>query len=89
MKLTHDNCRAKLHDVYEPYTASLEAETWNGDWSKVKVVEVPKVWRSNGKQYKVTFVTITLYGHPYSVKAPRGCDVNCYGNGCTSIEYYD
>lgn len=88
MKLDKNNCRSSyLSNVCG--TASIEAATWSGDWSKVRVVEVPKVWREDGKQYKVTFVTISLYDnlYPFIVKAPRGCTVNAHN--ASSVEYYD
>lgn len=93
MKLNKDNCLATCYEFYSGNTASLEAKTWDSSFPKARVIEVPKVWRENGKQYKVDFVTISagsisaLEGVDFVVKAPRGCRVNC--PYASEIEYYD
>lgn len=91
MKLNKDNCIATCSD--QQSNAILEAMTWDSSFPKARVIEVPKVWRENGKQYKVDFVTISagpfsaLEGIDFTVKAPRGCSVNCHWTN--RIEYYD
>lgn len=87
MKLNKDNCRLSFYNDWEG-TAHLEAMTRDSSFHKARVIEVPKVWRENGKQYKVDFVAIMgLEDVDFIVKAPRGCSVCC---GCASkIEYYD
>ncbi len=94
MKLNKDNCYSYyLNDYDGERTCSLKAETWRDDFPKARVIEVPKVWREDGKQYKVTRISIgggpgtPLDGIPFIVKAPRGCDVSCVY--CERIEYYD
>lgn len=91
MRLNKDNCNANCYDSLG--TASLEAETWRSSFPKARVIEVPKIWRENGKQYKVTNAHISggvatvLDGTSFIVKAPIGCDVNC--PWAERIEYYD
>jgi len=86
MRLNKDNCHANCYDTLG--TAILEANTWDSSFLKARVIEVPKIWRENGKQYIVDFVTIAVYSElKYTVKAPRGCTVN--SSGAYKIEYYD
>lgn len=93
MKLNKDNCRATCYEYYSGNTASLEANTWDSSFPKARVIEVPKIWRENGKQYKVDYVFIdagslsVLEGVDFVVKAPIGCTVNC--PWASKIEYYD
>lgn len=91
MKLNKDNSYASLSSYSNE--ASLTAETWKDSFPKARVIEIPKVWREDGKQYKVTYASISgsgetvLYGTSFIVKAPSGCSVNCpYAE---RIEYYD
>lgn len=90
MKLNKDNCVATCYDMG---TASLEAKTWDSGFPKARVIEVPKVWREDGKQYRVDHVYISggsntaLEGVDYVVKAPRGCSVT--SSFASKIEYYD
>lgn len=91
MKLNKDNSWATFSSYSNE--ASLNAETWKDSFPKARVIEIPKVWREDGKQYKVTYASIrgggatVLDGISFIVKAPIGCDVNCpYAE---RIEYYD
>jgi hypothetical protein len=91
MKLNKDNSYASLSSYYNE--ARLTAETWKDSFPKARVIEIPKVWREDGKQYKVISANIggghetVLYGTSFIVKAPSGCSVNCpYAE---RIEYYD
>lgn len=91
MRLNKDNCHAKCYDSLGE--ASLEAKTWDSSFPKARVIEVPKIWREYGKQYKVTDATISggygtaLDGTSFIVKAPIGCNVN--SPWAERIEYYD
>lgn len=91
MKLNKDNSWASLSSYSNE--ASLNADTCNDSFPKARVIEIPKVWREDGKQYKVISAHISggvgtaLYGTSFIVKAPIGCNVNCpYAE---RIEYYD
>lgn len=91
MRLNKDNCYADCYDSLG--TATLVAETWDSSFPKARVIEVPKIWRENGKQYKVTYARINggvatvLDGTSFIVKAPIGCNVNC--PWAERIECYD
>lgn len=59
-----------------------------------KVVEVPKFWRENGKQYKVTKFSAELpFDHKDEIllRVPRGCEVlsHIIIEKYYKIEYYD
>ena len=87
MKLDKSNCDASC---YDDGTAFIKNAYWRVDFTKVKVFEIPKVWRENGKQYKVTDAYIDLEGgdyHLFTVKAPKGCKVHSIV--LATIEYYD
>ena len=90
MKLNKENCRASL---CVNGTAGLEAMTRDKSFPKARVIEVPKVWREGGEQYKVTWVSISagwytaLEGIDFIVKAPYGCNVIC--PWAKEIVYYD
>ena len=71
---------------------TIWANAYANNFPKARVVEVPKVWRMNGKQYEVRRVELragsgSALGDNFIVKAPRGCDVNC--PWALKIEYYD
>lgn len=91
MKLNKDNCIVSSwdDDLKQIY---LEVCTIREEFSKARVIEVPKVWRWYGKQYKVKEVYINSYPSKlvrgqYIVKVPSGCYVYC--SDAKDIEYYD
>lgn len=84
MKVSKDNSFAHLN-----YDGTCSVTMRNSDAaSNARVIEVPKVWREGGKQYKVEH-----FEGPWTdkenqiIRAPRGCSVFtiCY----QVIEYYD
>ena len=85
MRLTKDNCRADCSDSFGKYECDLTLYPSDIP-NNTKVIEVPKVWRENGKQYKVTHLTL-LAVHGITIRAYRDCNV--WGAGSCDIEYYD
>ena len=69
------------------------------EWANARVIEVPKVWRENGKQYEVTEFSgpIITLEHDGIIKLPKGCHFNSnflyynYDKEChysDKLEYY-
>jgi hypothetical protein len=94
MKLDKTNCIAQTDDYVNVGTCRIEGPVGYENISKAekaRVFEIPKVWRENGKQYKVVYAHINDYKDNSSewsktvVKAPIGCEVSTL----YQVEYYD
>lgn len=85
MKANKNNCHSTL---FEQIGECMLDVYFSSELEKARVIEVPKVWRENGKQYVVTAIGSNgTCDCLKTVKAPRG--VNVYILGSYSIEYYD
>ena len=83
-----------------PNTPGASASLFESDktaWvyyvGKARVVEFPKVWRENGKQYKVTSCSYTHRGDNYfddhvTIRAPFGATSSASGLMNASYEEY-
>ena len=58
-----------------------------------KVVEVPKFWRENGKQYQVTAFSLEINldnKNKIIIRAPWGCNIDLFGcRDYYKVERYD
>lgn len=84
MKANKENCSSILD---YPYIGECYLDMVSHIDSKIRVVEVPKYWREDGKQYKVTSFSGPVPDGKLVIKAPRGCYVSQSGD--TTVEYYD
>lgn len=93
MKLTKENATASCYEFSygKECTVSMELRPSLG----TKVVEVPKFWRENGKQYKVTKFGALLpsdyFDYKILLRVPWGCEVfhRSFMETNYKIEYYD
>lgn len=90
MKITKENSRVFSHCDYD---CSCWIQMSEAPSKGTKVVEVPKVWRENGKQYKVTtFGPEINFDNTTKIilKAPYGCEiVGLFWNKYYTVERYD
>ena len=84
MKATKEYCSSILDS---PRTGECYLNWWKNPTGKPRVIEVPKVWREYGKQYKVTEFLAPVLDNHCVIKAPSGCRVKYYGD--YEVEYYD
>ena len=87
MKVTKEYCDVYL-DTPNKGECNVYMIYYHND--NVRVIEVPKVWRHDGKQYKIKeFIGPSLSEDShYVIRAPMGCRVFYCGGKC-EIEHYD
>lgn len=68
--------------------------TFDGDCSieykgstDIRVLEIPKVWRENGKQWRVTNVWLPYFSHPVVLKKPKSCLLEGINFNVTQEDY--
>ena len=91
MKADKENCWIYTDDNYKTCEMVFKW-TYYSDDDHPRVILVPKVYREDGKQYKVEYfqapvIPHTPKGHITTIKAPKGCKVELFLN-CV-VEYYD
>lgn len=92
MKADKENCWIYTDDNYKTCEMVFKW-TYYSDDVLPRVILVPKVYREDGKQYKVEYfnspvIPHTPKGHITTIKAPKGCKVNLHLN-TSVVEYYD
>lgn len=87
MKANKDNCSVSYHGTEGVSLGMYNYISGNTDL-KPRVIEVPKVIREDGKQYKVWSFTAPFLDNHCVIKAPWGCRVDTHG-GDYEVEYYD
>lgn len=83
MKLNKNNCKAITYD-YQKECSLLTSMT--EFTNRINVIEVPKIWREDGKSYRVKDVEVAGWGYNVTLRAPFGCEINSSFNGM--IERY-
>jgi hypothetical protein len=80
-----------VHTSLYNYDMTIHIEYSPGSYDPVaRVIEFPKVWREDGKQYRVTMCDYNHNGNSddyVTIRVP--CGVNAFGFSCNStIEIY-